>query len=284
MKRQAVWVAAFCMVLFGYGLFFAAQEKFFEQSYAQLKAVPSAQMMRIFTGYGRQLMAEVIFVQSAVFLGGLPAGTDHAAYMPTLAHNYKAAAQLYPKFNDTYYYAQSFLAGFDEASTRAANEILALGWAAYPDRPLYPFFQAFNLFSYLQQPTEAAAVFLEASRIPDAPPGFAHMAVLLKAEGGELEASLYSLQVLMRTTDDPERKELYTKEIDMFKQALEVQKAVSTFVMRNQRYPQTLEELVPTYLPALPDFGSSFDLTWNAPNVGLKRPRLRGADGLRSQQ
>ena len=209
---------------------------------------------------------------------------DQATYLPALAHNYKVIAQLNPKFIDTYYYTQSFLAGFDEASTEAANDILAIGRSAYPESPLYPFFQAFNLFSYLQRPDEAAAIFFEASRIPNAPPGFAHMAVLLKAEGGELEASLYSLQVLMRATEDPHRRELYGKEIAMFRQALEVQKAVGAFVVRNQRYPHTLNELVPLYLPTLPDFGDSFDLTWNAPNVGLKRPRLQGSEGMRSSR
>ena len=283
MKRYMVWGVIFSIMMLSYGLLFVAQERAFEQGYTQLKPVPSAQMMRIVTGYGRQLMAEVTFVQSAVFLGGIPASIDHTTYMPTLAHNYKAIAALYPKFNDTYYYAQSFLAGFDEASTKAANDVLAIGWAAYPQSPLYPFFQAFNHFSYLQQPAEAADIFFKASHVPNAPPGFAHMAVLLKAEGGELEASLYSLQVLMRATDDPHRREMYSKEIEMFKQALEVQKAVGAFVVRNQRYPQSLDELVPSYLPALPDFGDSFDLTWNAPNVGLKRPRLQGSDGMRSQ-
>lgn len=283
MKGWMRGLAAFLAASVVYVLFFLAQERAFEQEYTTLKIIPSAPLMRVLTGYGRQLAAETAFVQTSVFLGGVPPATDPLTYAPVLTHNYKVIAQLYPAFSDTYYYAQSYLAGVDVASTRAVNEILDYGRGAKPDSFTYPFFQGFNCFSYLGEPAKAATIFREASQIPNAPPNFAHLAVLLQAEGGELEASVYGLEVLMRTTSDRHRRELYAEEIRMFKQALEVQKAVGVFLMHNQRYPQTLEELIPLYIPALPDFDGIFDLTWNAPNVGLKRPRTQAFDGVRSQ-
>lgn len=268
--------------LIGYGYFFIVQEKAFQKEYIYLKALPSVSAIRLLTGYGHQLAAEIAFVQSSVFLGGLPVGSDPRTYMPILAHNYKTVAKLYPEFIDTYYYAQSYLAGVqsivigvDVEATRAANSILAVGRIAEPNNLIYPFFQGFNHFSYLNEPQEAAKIYREASQIPKAPPVFAHMATLMQAEGGELEASVYGLEILMRTTNDRYRRELYAEEIRMFKQALEVQKAVGAFLMRNQRYPRTLDELVPLYIPALPDFDSAFDLAWSAPNVSLKRKGVK---------
>ena len=54
--------------------------------------------------------------------------------------------------------------------------------------------------------------------------------------------------------------------------AFSVQKAVNAFQVERMRTPTTLDELVPDYLPALPDFGRAFELTWKPPVVGLKRP------------
>lgn len=279
MKPQVRTFLGALLALAGYGLFFAGQEKAFQQDYATLKVLPTTSALRILTGYGRQLAAEMAFVQASVFLGGLPLETDPRTYTPVLAHNYKTIAELYPEFIDTYYHAQSYLAGVQSSkvgvnpeATRAANDILAIGRTADPHNLIYPFFQGFNCFSYLQNPKQAARIYHEASLIPGSPPAFAHLSALMSAQGGELAVSLYSLQILRDATDDRERREMYSKELEMVQQAIEVQKAVDAFTKHNQHHPATLAELVPEYITQLPDLGSTFELTWNPPNVGLKRP------------
>ena len=87
-----------------------------------------------------------------------------------------------------------------------------------------------------------------------------------------LEASIFSLMALVNSTDDKVVKQRYQEELDMFKAAFSVQKAANAFQVERLRYPATLDELVPDYLPALPDFGQAFELTWKPPVVGLKRP------------
>lgn len=258
-------LAVYCMV-------FLLQDKLFKESVSNLQPVPSAQFLQATTGYLHQLVAEVLFVQSSVFLGGLKFGIEPQSYAAVLAHNYRQITSLYPEFNDPYYYSQSYLASLSPESTRAANDILATGQKAYPENLIYPFFQGFNLFRYLDEPIKAAEVFKKASLLPKAPPMFAHLASILSAAGGQLEAGTISLQAMLRSTDDEVVKKRYQEEIAMFNDALNVQKATGAFYAVHQRYPDSLNELVPEFLDALPSFGQSFVLTWKAPVVGLKRP------------
>ena len=259
-------------VCIAYALVFLLQERLFQGTAVQLAPVPTAQFLRATSGYLKQLVAETLFVQSAVFLGGLPAGTDAKTYAPVLAHNYRQVTALYPEFQDPYYYAQAYLAEVGPEFARAANDILATGRGGDPDNLIYPFFQGYNYFRHLDEPIQAAGVFREASRLPEAPPMFAHLAVILSAEGGMLEASIFSLMALVNSTDDKAVRQRYQEELDMFKAAFSVQKAANAFQVERLRSPATLDELVPDYLPALPDFGRAFELTWKPPVVGLKRP------------
>ena len=87
-----------------------------------------------------------------------------------------------------------------------------------------------------------------------------------------LEASILSLMALTKSTEDEAIRQRYREEMEMFKSALAVQKAVNAFQIARMRTPATLDELVPEFLPALPTFGQAFELTWNPPVVGLKRP------------
>jgi len=270
MKRGAAFLllpalAVYCMA-------FLAQEKLFKELAPHLQPLPSAQFLKATTGYLHQLVAEISFIQSGVFLGGVKPGTEPQSYAPALAHNYRQITSLYPAFNDPYYYSQSYLASVSPEFARSANDILATGRKAYPENLIYPFFQGFNFFSYLDEPLEAAKVFQEASLLPKAPSMFAHLASILSAVGGQLEAGIISLQVMLRSTDDEAVKNHYQEEIAMFKKALNVQKAAEAFYAAHQHYPDSLNELVPEFIDALPSFGQSFVLTWKAPVVGLKRP------------
>lgn len=256
-----------------YGLFFLAQENLFREREVPLQPVPNASFLRATAGYLHQLTAEVLFVQSAVFLGGLKPGIDHLSYAPVLAHNYRQIATLYPHFNDPYYFAQSYLSSVAPEFAEATNDILATGRKAYPENLIYPFFQGFNLFRYLDEPLKAADVFREASQLPDAPPMFAHLAVILSAQGGQLQAGILTLHAMLKSTDDEVIKKRYQEEIEMFKQAVRVQRAADAFYAAHHRYPGTLDELVPAFLPSLPSFGTAFELTWKPPVVGLKRPQ-----------
>ncbi|MCL2790467.1 MAG: hypothetical protein FWD79_07460 [Desulfobulbus sp.] len=265
------------LVMAAYGLVFLAQERIFQERPATLQPVPAAAFLRAATGYLKQLTSEILFVQSSVFIGGILPGTAPNTYAPALAHNYRQITTLYPRFIDPYYFAQAHLPHVDPEFARATNDVLVTARKAHPTELVFPFFQGFNLFRYLDEPLEAAEVFRQASLLPEAPPMFGRLAAILTAQGGQLQAAIISLQVMVKTTDDEAVKKRCYDEINMFRQALRVQKAVNDFFTAQQRYPDALDELVPGFLPALPTFGDAFVLTWNPPNVGLQRPHLEKA-------
>ncbi len=260
------------LVLGMYCGFFLFQEKLYSMATWQLKLSPPAAIVKVASGYLYQIAAEYMFVQSAVFLGGVEADTSETTYTPILAHNYKQITDLYPEFTDPYYFAQAYLASAGPEYSRIVNKILDTGRRVYPENLIFAFFQGFNLFSYLSNPLEAAETFNEASKLPEAPPMFGHLAIILKAEGGQLEAAKVSLALLIKNSENDAEKHRYKNEMKMFDSALEVQEAVHIFKEQHGRFPVTLEELVPHYIEKIPEFGSSFILIWEPPTVGLKRP------------
>lgn len=262
-------------LIVAYILINLVQHKQLKKEEITLELIPHAALLKAATGYLHQLSAEVFFVNSTIFLGGIKPGSDPEIYAPVLAHNYKQIVDLYPQFEDPYYYTQAYLAYVAPKFTYLANEILEVGSKTYPKNHIYPFFIGYNLFGYLEEPLKAAEVFREASKIEGAPPMFGHFEIILTAEGGQLEAAILSLKVLLRNPlEEDSVKNRYFEELIMFQDALKVQKAVEAFYHEKSHYPEKLEDLVPGYIIALPSFGNAFDITWNPPVVGLKRPKV----------
>lgn len=54
----------------------------------------------------------------------------------------------------------------------------------------------------------------------------------------------------------------FPETVSRFSTALNVKKAVGAFNGAHERYPDSLNELVPEFLDAHPTFGQAFELTW----------------------
>lgn len=264
----------FFAAIFGvYCTIFVNQERLYKEKIPTLHAVPPHDLLEVASGYLRQVVSEIIFIKSAVFLGTRQAVVDENFNAQNLAHNYKQITTLYPEFIDPYYYTQSYLPHISSELAEKANEILENARIAAPDNLIYPFFQGVNYFRFMNEPLKAAQVFREASNHPDAPPMFERLAIIFTAQGGQLEAALISLQVLLKNTDDEIVRERYKDEIMMFQDAIKVQQAVEKYKIDNGSYPKDLNELVPNYVDKLPSLDNQYILTWNPPNVGLSRPK-----------
>jgi len=258
-------VAAYCAV-------FLLQERLFKETSTDLQPIPSFQVLQATTGYLQQLVAEILFIKAAVFLGGVKPEVAPLSYAPALAHNYRQITSLYPAFIDPYYYTQAYLPYLGSEYARAANDILTTGITTYPKDFIFRLYKGTNYFRFLDEPLAAAAVFHEASTLPDAPPTFGHLAVILSAQGGNLQASMITLQIILKTEKNEVVRKRYLAEIEMLLKALEVQNAAIRFYNERGDYPKTLDTLVPEYLTKIPSFGTMFDLVWEPPQVKLKRP------------
>jgi len=179
---------------------------------------------------------------------------------------------LYPDFIDPYYLTNAFLAPASRYGAEQADLVFDTGITAYPKNFVLRFLKGANLFYNLQQPLQAADAFAKAAKIEDAPPMFAHLAVIFSARSGELKAGLIMLHTMANAEKNELVKERYNEEIACFKQAIALQNAVDLYTEKHGIAPKQLKQLVPVYLNAIPKNTKRFVLVYKPPIVSLKRP------------
>jgi len=222
--------------------------------------------------YLNQIIAEALFIKTAVYYGGLEKEVDEGN-LAIMEQHFIAMNQLHPKMLDIYYRAQTVLAHRGDAYARSANRILEHGRSVLPDQIVLPFFEGFNYFRYLRDPAKAAEVLRIGSQIPGSPRWIGHLASMLAAEGGNIRTGLVWLQGMLATSTDEVAKQRYRGEIKVFEQALRVQMALERYIQNQSLPPETLNELVPEYISQLPLLKKGYRLEYRSPSLYLKKER-----------
>lgn len=261
----------FLLLLFSYGALFSLQEACFTESNQQLSHPLPHAIQKIALGYLRQLGGEMQFVKASVFYGGVKPGRDPLEYAEPLAQHFTAAATLHPQFIDTYFLCQATLPHINNDYARYANTVLAQGMTALPDNFVLPFFAGFNHLYYLDEPLEAAQLFHLAVAKPNGPPILEHLANLLSAEGGNIYAALIGLRGMYASEKDEQVKKRYAEEIIAFEKAVTVLETIRRHEKTTGAPPSALTDLVPDYLPTIPDVGPIFTLEWKPPHLRVVR-------------
>lgn len=265
--------ASLILVLLCYLLLFTLAEKHFMTARLSFSAPLPAPVQRVALGFLRHVGAEMLFVKAAVFLGAPPAMLPkEQEYAEDLAVNFDVMTELYPEFKDAYYLAQSSLAHISPEYAGRVIVLLDRGIAAYPNDLIFPFFKGFDHYYYRDEAAHAAEIYAELGSRPGAPTWLGHLAAVLSARDGALQAGLLSLQVMHATEEDEKDKARYARDIEIFKRAISIQEAAASFEQKYGRAPQRLEELVPEYFVRLPDVGPEFELLWITPRLRLIRP------------
>lgn len=264
-----------------YGYIFVVQEQRVLVKNSSLEFAPPVNFHKVAAGYLKQLAAEVLFIKTSVFLGGLQPDTPPANYVDALGNNFEVMTSLYPRFLDPYYFCQAFLPSISPEAARKADTVLETGIAAYPNDFMLRFFRGSNFFLAMNEPLKGAKAFAEAATLPNAPPVLGHLAALLSARGGNIVAGLISLKTMLAAEKDEGVRARYQKEIAAFEQAMNVQKALNAYA---DKYglslpPKSLEQLVPEFLPRLPEIKDSFILVYDPPILSIQRPdKLKKAE------
>jgi len=260
-------------LLAGYIFLFLAQEQHLSIAQRDISpALPKRVLHVLGHTYLDQIIAEALFIKTAVYHGGLEKEVD-AGNLAIMEQHFIVMNELHPKMLDIYYRAETTLAHRGDAYARTATRILEHGRSVLPDQIALPFFEGFNYFRYLRNPTKAAEVLRIGSEIPGAPRWIGHLASMLAAEGGNIRTGLVWLQGMLASSTDEVAKERYRGEIKVFEQALQVQVALERYMQNQSRPPETLDELVPDYLTQLPPLEKGYNLVYKAPNLFLKRRR-----------
>lgn len=258
--------------LVAYGVSYTVLDRNMAESTRELSPPPPLKLLQAVSGYFKQITAQMLFVRTSVFLGGVQAGTDAQDYEINLAHNLKTMTSLYPEFIDPYFFVNSFLAPISRYSAREAAAILKTGVDTLPNNFILRFFHAFNYFYHLNQPLLASYAFNEAAALKNAPPMFARLASIFSAHGGNLTAGMIMLKTMAEAEQNKAVKQRYLEEIKYFEQAIIVQNAIAAYTKKHQKPPEYLEYLVPEYLTALPVMQKKFIMVYEQPSLFLKRP------------
>jgi len=258
------------MLLYGY--VFILQEKHAQFKDITLENPIPVSLYRVASGYGRQLAAEMLFIKTAVFLGEVKQKAPNTSYASALENNFDAITSLYPRFIDPYYFSQAYLPSLSRDAAEKNNNILDTGITAFPKDFAFRLFKAINFILYLNEPLESARSFAETAAIADAPPLFGHLAAVFSAQGGDIVAGLISLKALLASEKDKGVRSRYQKEIAIFEQAVQVNDALIAYQKKNNAPPDDLNQLVPEFIPAIPEIKDTFILVYNKPLLRLVRP------------
>ena len=233
--------------------------------------LPFAALNVIGHSYLKQLIAESLFIKTAVFYGALNVRINEDN-LHIMSQHFLAMNQLHPKLLDIYYRTESTLPHQGAVHTKTANQILEHGRGFLPEQIELPFFEGFNYFHYLNEPLKAANVLRIASDIPNAPQWIGHLASMLMASGGNIRTGLIWLKGMESTSQDEGEKKRYQQEIIAFEKAMQVQLALNRYVERIGSYPNNLNDLLQADLKAMPTWGKDdFVLEYQPPRLFLRR-------------
>ncbi len=259
-----------------YAALFIVQDLDYTGRQAEIAIPLPARLQEAALGYLRQLGGEIAFIRASVFIGGVEPGRDPEGYAPALSETFRIAALLHPPFVDTYYYVESSLPHLSPHWAGVANDILAIGLDGAPENWIIPFFMGFNQMRYLDDRLGASRFYSLAAKRHGNSPVLEHLANLMAAEGGDIYASLVGLRAMLAGEENETVRKRYEEEIAALEKAVTVIEAVHAFKKERGYLPTRLDELVPWYIQAIPDLGPRFVLSWEPPDVKVRRPMKMG--------
>ena len=274
-QRSILLLFAGCLIYF---VLFLQHEQHTIIRKPDLTVAQPAVFYRVVSGYLRQISASLLFINTSVYLGdAIQKKIAPSSYGQAAMNNLLVTNQLHPRFLPAYYYAQAFLPEISTELAAATNRLLEKGFTARPDDIILRFFYGSNYVLAMNQPEQAANAFIEAAKLPDAPPIFAHLAALLQGQAGSLQAGLFSLKILYENEKNPDIQKRYSNEMHLFEQAITMNDYVQLYKEKTGKLPEKLEMLIPQYLSKLPDFSPHFQLVWEPPQIKLIRPIIQAA-------
>jgi len=267
--QRLVYVLLPLLVVGLYAQLFFVQEQ--QKSIKEVRLLPTmpTQVFQILGHtYMQQMLADMLFIKVAVFYGG---GHKIEDSVDEMVNHFVTMNKLNPKMIDFYYRAEAALADKGDEYTRVTNQILAEGRKALPKQVVIPYFEGFNYYYYLDDPTKAAELLNLAATYGERYQWLGHLASTLLAKGGSIRSGLTWLKGMYASMQEGEEKERYAKDIEDFEKAMVVQIALERYAAKTGgAYPEKLSDLVPNELRMLPELSKKFYLDYQPPNLFLK--------------
>ena len=172
----------------------------------------------------------------------------------TIHRLFTASQALDPAFGQTFIVAQGWLP-WDANMVAETQDILQTAAAHRPWdwQPLH--FQGFNTYYFLNQPGKAGRLFLEAAKVPNAPPFLPILGARLAQKGGETQTAILLMKSMLvdKTESDPSYADIVDR-LHALEGVLVLEKAVARYRETFGKIPDDIADLVSSgILPALPE-------------------------------
>lgn len=226
------------------------------------------------TGYLHQLDAERLYIKVMTFKDATTSKATTPPYADALSNHFEIMQHLHPYLFDTYWATEAFLPWYGDDYVRRANTILQAGINYQPNRWEIPFFLGWNHFYYLGDSHTAYDYLIQSSKI-SGNNFMRHLAAVLAAKEGNLEAGLTWLRTMRNSEQDEKKRKYMSRDVDAYEKAIMVQKKVHQFRNEKGQSPKKLQELIPEYLDSLPEIKSNFEIVYEGGIVSLQRPNYR---------
>ena len=154
--------------------------------------LPSVGAVRLMSMGYHNVAADYYWVRAVGHFGNR---RMHAAGYPNLAPLLERTLALDPYFASAYYFAGTTLT-LESQDARLAVALLQQGSKYRPDLWKIPFLLGFDAYYFLQNYETAATAFVQAARLPGAPPQVGPLAIRLAAEAGRPETGLRIIDTL----------------------------------------------------------------------------------------
>jgi hypothetical protein len=215
-----------------------------------------AVVLKIISGEFKGIIADLIVLDAGAQLGteivrtrGGGLETVRKDYDWDTIHTLFINSQaLDPRFKHTYMLAQGWLP-WDAQMVDETQDILRTAAATLPWdwRPLH--FIGFNAYYLLDRPGDAGKIFLEAAKIPHAPPFLAILGGRLAQKGGETEAAIMLMEsVLVNMTEEDAGYQDIVERLQALLGVRVVELASGEFSRLFKRGPKTIDELIQSNL------------------------------------
>lgn len=209
-------------------------------------------MLHVLAGEFKGLMADYLVLEAGAQLGTelvrTPDGRYRVVARPhdwqTIHRLFMASQSLDPAFQHTYMLAEGWLPW--DAKMVAETQVILQTAATHRPwdwRPTH--FQGFNTYYFLNQPGAAGKLFLEAAKVPNAPPFLPILGARLAQKGGETKTAIILMKSML--VDKPESDPGYADILDRL-HALEgvlvLEEAVARYRATTGKLPADLADLV----------------------------------------
>lgn len=197
-------------------LFFCIAQVFAQNALRQYPAdetenflyLPSGDYLKpLALGYN-QVLADLLWIQAVHYFGSH--STTDKEY-PWLHHILSIIIDLDPQFDFPYYFGGIVLSMEANQKDRA-NDILARGMEAYPEKWEYPFYIGFNHYYHDGNPAAALPFIEKAATLPKVPEFVKSLVGTLYLETGKKETALqFFRKIYENTSDDLVREKISMK-------------------------------------------------------------------------